>query len=58
MTVTDYAIVYELDVRPWRRARRARRAAAFLGGFGLFLVTARPPALPRAGPGAWAAGPE
>ena len=41
MTVTDYAIVYELDVRPWRRARRARRAAAFLVWFGLFLVRPR-----------------
>ena len=40
MTCADYAIVYELDVRNWRR-RRARRAAARLVLAGLFLVRPR-----------------
>ena len=40
MTTTDYAIVYELDVRPHRR-RRARRAAALVVLGGLFLVRPR-----------------
>ena len=37
MTTADYAIVYELDVRNWRR-RRARRLAALAVLGGLFLV--------------------
>jgi hypothetical protein len=36
MTTCDYAIVYELDVRPSRR--RVRRAAALAVWAGLFLV--------------------
>lgn len=40
MTTADYAIVYELDVRNWRR-RRARRVAAFAVLGGLFLIRPR-----------------
>ncbi|HEX3699790.1 MAG TPA: hypothetical protein VHV27_03860 [Phenylobacterium sp.] len=37
MTTIDYAIVYELDVRPWRR-RRARRVLARVLLGGLYLI--------------------
>jgi hypothetical protein len=40
MTTADYAIVYELDIRPWRR-RQARRAVALVLLGGLFLVRPR-----------------
>jgi hypothetical protein len=40
MTCADYAIVYELDVRNWRR-RRARRTAAMVVLAGLFLIRPR-----------------